>query len=43
MNLDYDPDPDFDGARYPPRARPSKEDEAAVLARWEELGLGKRK
>ena len=30
MNLNYDPDPDFGGARYPPTVRPSKEDEAAV-------------
>jgi hypothetical protein len=43
MNLDYDPDPDFGGARYPPTVRPTPEDETAVLARWEELGLGKRK
>jgi 4-hydroxy-3-polyprenylbenzoate decarboxylase len=41
MNLDYDPDPDLDGARFPPTVWPAAEDEAAARARWEELGLGK--
>jgi 4-hydroxy-3-polyprenylbenzoate decarboxylase len=39
MNLDYDPDPDFDGARFPPKAWPSDADIDAVKARWKELGL----
>ncbi len=39
MNLDYDPDPDFDGARYPPLIWPDKEDIDAAKARWQELGL----
>jgi UbiD family decarboxylase len=43
MNLDYDPDPDLDGARFPPTVWPAPEDEAAAKARWEELGLGKKK
>jgi len=43
INLDYDPDPDFGGSRYPPTAWPSKEDEAAARARWKELGLDKLK
>jgi len=43
MNLDYDPDPDLDGARFPPTVWPAPEDEAAARARWEELGLGKKR
>jgi UbiD family decarboxylase len=44
INLDYDPDPDFDGARFPPTVWPSPEDEKAARARLAELGLeGKRK
>ena len=39
MNLDYDPDPDFDGARFPPKAWPDKADIDAVKARWKKLGL----
>src|SRR5262249_45479655 len=39
MNLDYAPDPDFDGARFPPLAWPDKKDEDAALARFAELGL----
>ena len=39
MNLDYDPDPDLGGARFPPTVWPSKEDEAKARARWAELGL----
>ena len=41
INLDYDPDPDFNGARFPPTVWPSPEDEKAALARWSELGLKK--
>jgi 4-hydroxy-3-polyprenylbenzoate decarboxylase len=41
MNLDYDPDPEFDGARFPPLVWPAPEDIAAVKARWSELGLDK--
>src|SRR5580693_7933296 len=41
MNLDYDPDPDFGGARFPPMVWPAPEDIAAVKARWGELGLDK--
>ncbi|MGQ7792461.1 UbiD family decarboxylase [Faunimonas sp. B44] len=40
INLDYDPDPDLGGARFPPTVWPSQEDQDRVLARWEELGLG---
>jgi hypothetical protein len=43
INLDYDPDPDLGGARFPPTVRPSKDDIAAATARWDELGLNKRK
>lgn len=43
INLDYDPDPDLGGARFPPTVWPSKEDEAAVDRRWSELGLPPRK
>ena len=43
INLDYDPDPDFGGSRYPPTVWPSKEDEEAARTRWKELGLDKLK
>ncbi len=39
MNLDYDPDPDLGGARFPPTVWPSEEDRAAVLKRWPEFDL----
>ncbi len=42
INLDYDPDPDLGGARFPPTVWPSQEDEARVVARWEALGLPAR-
>jgi len=42
MNLDYDPDPDLGGARFPPTVWPAAEDIAAAKARWTELGLKKR-
>jgi 4-hydroxy-3-polyprenylbenzoate decarboxylase len=42
INLDYDPDPDYGGERYPPTAWPKPEDEAAAYARWSELGFPKR-
>ena len=41
MNLDYDPDPDFGGARFPPTVWPIEKDIAAAQARWKELGLDK--
>jgi UbiD family decarboxylase len=43
MNLDYDPDPDFGGARFPPKVWPEKADLDKVYARWTELGLGEPK
>ena len=43
MNLDYDPDPDFGGARFPPTVWPEKDDLDKAYARWTELGLGKPK
>jgi UbiD family decarboxylase len=43
MNLDYDPDPDLDGARFPPIVWPEKDDIDKAYARWTELGLGKPK
>jgi 4-hydroxy-3-polyprenylbenzoate decarboxylase len=43
MNLDYDPDEDFDGARFPPLARPDQKDIDAAYARFAELGLDKPK
>jgi 4-hydroxy-3-polyprenylbenzoate decarboxylase len=43
MNLDYDPDPDFGGARFPPTVWPAKEDIDAVRARWSELGLDRKR
>jgi UbiD family decarboxylase len=41
MNLDYDPDPDLGGARFPPTVWPEKRDIEAAQARWDELGLDK--
>jgi UbiD family decarboxylase len=43
MNLDYDPDPDFGGARFPPTVWPAADDVEAAKARWGELGLDKVK
>jgi UbiD family decarboxylase len=43
QNLDYDPDPEFDGARFPPLARPDQKDIDAAYARFDELGLEKPK
>ena len=44
VNLDYDPDPDLGGARFPPTVWPQQQDIDAVKARWDELGLdGKKK
>jgi UbiD family decarboxylase len=42
MNLDYDPDPDLGGARFPPTVWPNQDDVAAVEARWKELGLDRK-
>jgi UbiD family decarboxylase len=39
MNLDYDPDPELGGARFPPLIWPSDEDREAAYKRWKELGL----
>jgi UbiD family decarboxylase len=41
MNLDYEPDPDFGGARFPPKVWPAQKDIDAAMARWRELGLDK--
>ena len=43
QNIDYDPDPEFDGARFPPTVWPADDDIAAAKARWHELGLDKPK
>jgi UbiD family decarboxylase len=44
VNLDYDPDPDLGGARFPPKVWPEQTDIDAVQKRWGELGLdGKKK
>jgi UbiD family decarboxylase len=43
INLDYDPDPDFGGARFPPTVWPASDDVDAAKARWSELGLDKVK
>jgi 4-hydroxy-3-polyprenylbenzoate decarboxylase len=39
MNLDYEPDPDLGGARFPPKVWPSEADIAAAARRWGEFGL----
>jgi 4-hydroxy-3-polyprenylbenzoate decarboxylase len=41
MNLDYDPDPDLGGARFPPMVWPEKSDAEAAYARFAEFGLSK--
>ena len=43
INLDYDPDPEFGGARFPPTAWPAQDDVDAAMKRWSELGLDKKK
>ena len=43
QNLDYDPDPDLGGARFPPTVWPNEDDVQSVKARWSELGLDKLK
>jgi 4-hydroxy-3-polyprenylbenzoate decarboxylase len=43
INLDYDPDPELGGARFPPTVWPEKSDVDQAYARWAELGLGKPK
>jgi UbiD family decarboxylase len=43
INLDYDPDPEFGGARFPPTAWPVQEDVDAAMKRWSELGFDKKK
>jgi len=43
MNMDYDPDPDFDGARFPSLVWPDKADVEAAQARWTELGLDRKR
>jgi UbiD family decarboxylase len=42
MNLDYEPDPDLGGARFPPKVWPQQADVDAAMARWNELGLAKK-
>jgi UbiD family decarboxylase len=39
VNLDYDPDPDLGGARFPPTVWPTEADINAAKKRWTELGL----
>ena len=41
MNLDYDPDPELGGARFPPKVWPEQSDVEAAYARFAELGLSK--
>ncbi len=43
INLDYDPDPDLGGARFPPTVWPEQQDIDAAYARWDEFGLPKPK
>ena len=39
INLDYDPDPELGGARFPPTVWPEQKDVDATMARWTEFGL----
>jgi hypothetical protein len=41
MNLDYDPDPELGGDRFPPKVWPEQSDIDATMARWTEFGLKK--
>jgi 4-hydroxy-3-polyprenylbenzoate decarboxylase len=41
INLDYDPDPELGGARFPPTVWPDQSDIDSAYARWPELGLSK--
>jgi UbiD family decarboxylase len=43
QNIDYDPDPDLGGARFPPTVWPAEDDVAAAKARWDELGLDRKR
>jgi UbiD family decarboxylase len=43
INLDYDPDPDLGGLRFPPTVWPEQRDVDAAQARWSELGFDKPK
>jgi 4-hydroxy-3-polyprenylbenzoate decarboxylase len=43
QNIDYDPDPDLGGARFPPTVWPAEDDVAAAKARWQELGLDRKR
>ena len=43
MNLDYDPDPEFGGARFPPPVRPEQKDIDAAKARWTSSASTSRK
>jgi hypothetical protein len=43
MNLDYDPDPELGGARFPPKVWPEQNDIDATMKRWQEFGLDKPK
>lgn len=40
INLDYEPDPELGGERFPPTVWPEKADIDKAYARWSELGLG---
>ena len=42
MNLDYDPDPELGGARFPPTVWPAEDDVRAATARWAQLGLDRK-
>ena len=39
QNLDYEPDSEFLGDRFPPSVRPNDDDIASAKSRWKELGL----
>ena len=39
INLDFEPEANYDGERYPPMVRPAKEDWELVERRWHEYGF----
>jgi hypothetical protein len=42
MNLDYDPDPELGGARFPPLVWPAQADIDAAKARWRSSASSRR-
>ncbi len=39
VNLDFEPEANYGGERYPPMVRPDQDDWALVERRWDEYGF----